>query len=110
VAEIVITIIKIFNEKDANFLKRASYLSLNKILVKLDFRKLEYTLEEDIKEIMAMLIVNNTEFLDVVHKYYATLIIRKIILLYSIPHDSEVFEELLEVPIIRINKFFSFLI
>ena len=90
-------IVRIFNEKDTTFLKRSSYLSLNKILVKLDFKKLEYSLDEDIKEIMNMLIINNTEFLDVVHKYYATLIIRKIILMYDIPPTSQVFEELLEV-------------
>ena len=72
-------------------------MSLNKILIKLDFKKLEYKLEDEIKEMMSMLIVNNTEYHDVIHEYFATLIFRKILLMYEIPPDSQAFEELLEV-------------
>jgi len=66
-------------------------------LVKLDFRKLNYSLDSDVKEIMTMLIMNNTEFNDVIYQYYATLIIRKIVVLFEISPQSQIFEELLEV-------------
>ena len=44
-----------------------------------------------------MLIMNNTEFNDVIYQYYATLIIRKIVVLFEISTNSQIFEELLEV-------------
>jgi len=46
---------------------------------------------------MTMLIMNNTEFNDVIYQYYATLIIRKIVVLFEISPQSQIFEELLEV-------------
>jgi len=41
--------------------------------------------------------MNNTEFNDVIYQYYATLIIRKIVVLFEISTNSQIFEELLEV-------------
>jgi len=96
IGDIVKIILNIYNSKDTNFLRRSSYLCFNKILVKLDFRKLNYSLDSDIKEIMTMLILNNTEFNDVIYQYYATLIIRKIVVLFEIQPNSQIFEELLE--------------
>lgn len=85
-------------------MKRSSYINLNKILVKLDFRKLEMKLEDDIKEIFEMLIRNNTEVADTLYHYYATLIIRKIVLLYEISSESPVFDHLLEVNKRKLKK------
>lgn len=50
---------------------------------------------------MTILIMNNTEFNDIIYQYYATLIIRKIVVLFEISPNSQIFEELLEVNILK---------
>jgi hypothetical protein len=96
-------IIKTYITKETTFLKRSNYINLNKVLVKLDFRKLDFKIDDQITDIMSMLLVNCTEYNDVAHNYYATLIVRKLILLYEMPANSRPFEDLLEV-----NIFFRF--
>ena len=90
-------IIKSVNQCDEQILKRSTYLCLNKILFKLEFRRVNYSLEIQIKEILTMLLFNITHFNDVVFHYYFGLIVRKVLTQYEIGSDAPVIEELQEV-------------
>lgn len=96
IGEIISIIISTFNRMQTPFLKRSSYLNLNKILVKLDCRRVDYKIETQVLDIMTMLMMNSTEYKDTIHKYYATLIVRKLILYYDITSNQNIIEELLE--------------
>ena len=85
-------IVKIINSNHENkFMKKSTYLCLLKILVKLDFKKVEYSLDDDIKNIMVMLTMSHTDFGDPIYQYNSTLIIRKMILQYDILSTSPIF-------------------